>query len=149
MNYTSFVTLFAAAVFCLTASAQPQSKGTPRPLPDGDGKQILENACTTCHPITMITNAGHTREDWQLLMERMVAAGAGKNTGQGRTAASAAARRPELQATPPEMISDRAPMRSAETAARVRSSRITARWKDASRSSVRRGAAASHSSTEG
>src|SRR6516225_1384719 len=76
MNTNAFVTFFAAALFCSMASAQPQVKGTPRPLPEGDGKQILDNACTTCHPITMITNAGHTREDWQLVMERMVAAGA-------------------------------------------------------------------------
>src|SRR5215470_5127345 len=75
-SHITFLTLFASLIFCSAALAQPQGKGTPRPLPEGDGKQVLENACTTCHPITMITNSGHTREDWQLVMERMVAAGA-------------------------------------------------------------------------
>ena len=73
MNKNSFVTLLAAVVFSSATSAQPQSRRT---APEGNGKQILETACTTCHPITMITNAGHTREDWQLVMERMVSAGA-------------------------------------------------------------------------
>jgi virginiamycin B lyase len=79
MKYNSFVTILAAAVLCSTAFAQGGRKGSKQaaaPLPEGNGKQILESACTTCHPISMITNAGHTREDWQLVMERMMSAGA-------------------------------------------------------------------------
>src|SRR6266853_1579081 len=51
-------------------------KQAARPLPNGDAKALVETACTTCHPITMITTTGHSPEDWKLLVERMVAAGA-------------------------------------------------------------------------
>src|ERR1700724_1106310 len=63
--------------------------------------------------------------------------GEGKCTGYGNRADWAAARNPVLQATPPETIKERAPMRSAEAAARVSSSVITACWNEAKRSRVR------------
>src|ERR1700681_534481 len=75
--------------------------------------------------------------------------GVGKNTGYGRCAFRAAARRPELQATPPEMINVRAPIFSAEAVERRSSSSITVRWKDDKRSSVGRGVNRSQSSGDG
>ena len=63
-------------VISSTVSAQGQGGQPARPLPEGNGKTIVETACTVCHKATMITSTGHTREDWQLLMERMVSAGA-------------------------------------------------------------------------
>src|SRR6266566_4988987 len=69
MPRTSLIGLFTAMVFCSTVSAQ-------RPLPAGNGKALVETACTTCHAITLITGAGHTPAEWKLLVERMVAAGA-------------------------------------------------------------------------
>src|SRR6185503_10941263 len=68
--------LAAALVFCITVAAQGPGAQTSQPLPAGNGKAIVETACTTCHAANMITDAGHTAEDWKLLMERMVAAGA-------------------------------------------------------------------------
>ena len=44
--------------------------------------------------------------------------GLGKKTGYGNPAEAAAARRPEFEATPPETINARAPMFSADAAAR-------------------------------
>ena len=76
MSKNRVVVLATAVVLCLTASAQRQGKQASRPLPEGNAKTILETACTSCHAITMITSTGHTREDWQLVMERMVSAGA-------------------------------------------------------------------------
>src|SRR5579863_5731948 len=61
-------------------------------------------------------------------------AGVGKNTGHASPAARAAERRPALEATPPEIIRDRAPISSMQTAARRNSSSITVYWKEASRS---------------
>src|SRR5689334_17371308 len=52
-------------------------------------------------------------------------AGVGKNTGQGRLALLAAARNPAFAATPPEMITARAPISSAAAATRRSSSSIT------------------------
>lgn len=60
-------------LFCAGVAAQAQ---TTRPLPAGPAKAIVETACTACHAITLITGAGHTPQDWKLLVERMVAAGA-------------------------------------------------------------------------
>src|SRR6202034_3007005 len=66
-------TLFGlVTIFCLTVSAQGQNK----PLPAGNGKDIVATACTACHAITLITDGGHTPADWKLLVERMVSAGA-------------------------------------------------------------------------
>lgn len=63
-----------AVIFLLPAVQTPAQ--TQRPLPAGEAKSIVETACTACHAITLITGAGHTPEDWKLLVERMVAAGA-------------------------------------------------------------------------
>src|SRR6516164_4618238 len=62
--------LSSAIVICFAILLQGQS------LPNGDSKALVEKACTTCHAATMITSAGHTPEDWKLLVERMVSDGA-------------------------------------------------------------------------
>src|SRR5579864_3441397 len=70
-------TALTAMVFCCAISASGQEKQpAARPLPAGNGKAIVETACTACHELTLITTAGHTPEDWKLLVERMVSAGA-------------------------------------------------------------------------
>src|SRR5579862_127007 len=56
----------------------------------------------------------------------VASAGDGKCAGHGSPAERAAARKPLLEATPPAIISERAPIRPAESPARVSSSRITA-----------------------
>ncbi|HLH44771.1 MAG TPA: hypothetical protein VKV74_17415 [Bryobacteraceae bacterium] len=55
---------------------QAPERQAGRPLPAGDAQALVQAACTTCHPITMITGTGHTAEDWKLVVERMVSAGA-------------------------------------------------------------------------
>ena len=64
-----------ATIFCLGAFAQQKGKQQSG-LPDGPVKSLVAGACTTCHADTMITQNGHTREDWKLVVERMVSAGA-------------------------------------------------------------------------
>src|ERR1044071_5047419 len=64
-----------AMVFCLSAFAQQKGKQQAS-LPEGSEKNLVATACTTCHAETMITQNGHTREDWKLVVERMVSAGA-------------------------------------------------------------------------
>ena len=69
--------LLTAVVVCFAVSAHGQGQQpAARPLPAGDGKAIVETACTACHELTLITTAGHTPADWKLLVERMVSAGA-------------------------------------------------------------------------
>ena len=66
-------TILFGLIFFAALSAQGQ---TSRPLPAGNGKDIVATACTACHALTLITDGGHTPADWKLLVERMVAAGA-------------------------------------------------------------------------
>ena len=76
MRKNSLFGLLVLVVFCCSVSAQRSGGQAAPPLPAGDAKAIVDTACTTCHATTMITNAGHTPEDWKLLVERMVSAGA-------------------------------------------------------------------------
>src|SRR5262249_39741058 len=62
--------------FCYAISAQAPQGQPAQTLPEGNAKAIVNAACTTCHAVTMITGSGHTKEEWKLLVERMMAAGA-------------------------------------------------------------------------
>ncbi len=53
------------------ASGQAQSRNAG--LPDGDGKQLVEDVCTACHRTNLITrSSGYTREDWAELTSTMI-----------------------------------------------------------------------------
>lgn len=73
MTRTTTFSFVTAMLLCPALWAQGPKT---RPLPAGNAKAIVETACTACHAITLITGAGHTPEDWKLLVERMVSAGA-------------------------------------------------------------------------
>ena len=45
-------------------------------LPEGPAKQTVENACATCHALTRVTGAGHSRSEWDTVVHMMVNAGA-------------------------------------------------------------------------
>src|SRR3954469_18392325 len=45
-------------------------------MPDGPGKATVQAACTSCHDLQMLTRGYHDRQDWQLTLDRMIAAGA-------------------------------------------------------------------------
>jgi len=68
----SLTALCAGTALSIAGYAQAQTKQ----LPAGNAKALIEKSCTTCHALNMITSAGHTPEDWKLLVERMVSAGA-------------------------------------------------------------------------
>jgi virginiamycin B lyase len=76
MSKKSLFGVLIVVVYCCAVLAQGPGGQAAQSLPPGDGKAIVDSACTTCHAATMITNAGHTPEDWKLLVERMVSAGA-------------------------------------------------------------------------
>jgi virginiamycin B lyase len=69
--YTLSVTLFAAAFFFVVATVAAQQK--PVQLPEGDGKQLVQAMCTTCHETDQITrSSGYTREGWRELIQTMI-----------------------------------------------------------------------------
>ena len=76
MSKNCLLGLAIFVAFCCVVSAQGPAAPAAQTLPAGDAKAIVSSACTTCHAETMITSTGHTREDWKLLVERMVSAGA-------------------------------------------------------------------------
>src|SRR5437899_9107293 len=84
MNKNFLLGLLILTICCCTLWAQGPAGQPAQALPAGNAKAIVETACTTCHAATMITNTGHTPEDWKLLVERMVSAGA--EVGQNQIA---------------------------------------------------------------
>jgi len=64
--------LIAATVLTLVALVA-QAQGQAAALPDGAGKQMVENLCTGCHKTDMITrSSGYTREGWTELVSTMI-----------------------------------------------------------------------------
>ena len=52
----------------LTAAAQQTTE-----LPDGHGKELVENACLSCHRVNLITGStGYTHEQWENVISKMM-----------------------------------------------------------------------------
>jgi len=74
------IILPAGGMLLLASAALAQS--TPVLLPEGSGKATVEQACAACHALTNITNAGHSRADWETVLHMMVNNGAQVPPGQ-------------------------------------------------------------------
>ena len=61
----------AGMMFGLLAPAQAQNQ-----LPDGDGKEIVQRACTVCHGLGDIFRSGYQGDDWSRIVPSMVGYGA-------------------------------------------------------------------------
>src|SRR5262245_35571619 len=76
MQKSEFLVVIGTALLCTTliAGAQaPPAGRTQQALPEGNGKAIVETACSKCHGLNMITGSwGNTREGWQELVNSMV-----------------------------------------------------------------------------
>ena len=73
MTKMSLLLSVSAAPVLLSALALAQ---TQTPLPNGPAKQLVETACTVCHEIGRVTGSGHTPEEWNDVVHRMVMMGA-------------------------------------------------------------------------
>jgi len=60
-----------AAVLCAAGAAS----GAPE-LSDGEGKQEVEQVCTSCHSLQPIISERHTEAEWRAVVDRMAALGA-------------------------------------------------------------------------
>ncbi len=57
----------------LVCSAFPGTAAAQFVLPEGEGKDLVQALCTTCHQLNMIQNSsGYTREQWEELFGTMV-----------------------------------------------------------------------------
>ncbi|MBI2537709.1 MAG: cytochrome C [Gemmatimonadetes bacterium] len=66
---------FVAASLCGAVSARAQGpQRQPVQLPEGNGKELVEATCASCHGLNLLANsAGYTREGWELVLSSMVA----------------------------------------------------------------------------
>lgn len=64
--------IWILAVFlCLSGIARSQPE-----LPDGDGKQQVEQLCIGCHSLQPIVTIRHSQAEWRAEVDRMVGLGA-------------------------------------------------------------------------
>src|SRR5919106_5449861 len=62
---------FAVACFFMITPVAAQQQ--PAQLPEGEGKQLVQGMCTSCHDINLITrSSGYSREDWRELIQTMI-----------------------------------------------------------------------------
>ena len=59
----------------VVALSPVQLAQTPN-LPEGEGKDLTERACTTCHEIDLVTAERHSEQQWKALVDDMVRRGA-------------------------------------------------------------------------
>ncbi len=64
---------FSAALLVGPAIASPQP---PSPLPDGDGKALVERICAQCHSLDTVFRSRRTRQQWAAEIDKMIAKGA-------------------------------------------------------------------------
>jgi virginiamycin B lyase len=65
--------LLASAPFAFAQSPNP---GQPPQLPDGPGKDIVQQVCAGCHALGRFTNSGYSPEDWKTVIAMMRNVGA-------------------------------------------------------------------------
>ena len=61
-----FMLGFSLAILCA------QSQG----LPEGEGKNLVQNVCGSCHDADIVAAQKHTKEGWQGVVDEMIARGA-------------------------------------------------------------------------
>ncbi len=62
-----------------------QEKTVAVSLPSGFGKELVESRCTACHDLGRISAAKRTKDDWELIVNNMVARGATATPDEVRT----------------------------------------------------------------
>jgi competence protein ComEA len=68
--------LFAA--FSLTQAPRAQAQS----LPEGKGKDVVEDVCGGCHGTDLVSSRRATKEGWQYIVEDMVSRGASASNEQ-------------------------------------------------------------------
>lgn len=70
MRFFRLASLAAISTLAIGASAYAQE------LPEGQGKALVQSACTQCHGIDVIVRQPRSRDDWTDVVSRMVGNGA-------------------------------------------------------------------------
>lgn len=79
----AFVCLVAGSVRA-QSQAPPREETKPEELPEGEGKAILQRACTTCHDLAEVTKfrTYYSKADWRDIVVTMVKYGADLKDGE-------------------------------------------------------------------
>lgn len=80
LTLTVFLIVFAFVVLSCGVAATPVPP-TPTPTPH-PGLALVSSRCSTCHPLGLVENSKFSEQGWQVLVDRMVAAGAALNDDQ-------------------------------------------------------------------
>jgi mono/diheme cytochrome c family protein len=72
MNFIRAVLAFTAASIALLQAQPAQTQG----LPEGEGKDLTQQVCSTCHEIALVTAERHSEQQWKALVDDMVRRGA-------------------------------------------------------------------------
>ena len=62
-----------------------QEKTAAVSLPSGPGKELVESRCTACHDLERIATAKRAKDDWDRIVNNMVARGATATPDEART----------------------------------------------------------------
>jgi|SRR6185437_11737311 mono/diheme cytochrome c family protein len=67
---------FRVAVIAAGLSGATFSAAIAQELPPGDGRDVVQSACTACHGIDVIVSQRHTPDEWRDVVSEMVGNGA-------------------------------------------------------------------------
>src|SRR5436853_3090196 len=76
MRMTPVIAISATLSMCIIGA------GAQTALPNGAAKDVVENACSACHQLNIVTNAGHTAEEWNRIVGDMMMKGANITASQ-------------------------------------------------------------------
>lgn len=102
MKTRQLIPFSVLALFIVAGAAAPRAQA--QDLPDGDGKDVVVKACTSCHDADNFTSKKHTKAEWKEVVDTMIAYGAeisdanvevittylAKNYGKGEAPAASA-----------------------------------------------------------
>lgn len=77
----SFLKSVAFSLFGVASVAVPllciaSPAAAPRPLPEGQGKVIMQKSCVGCHSLAVVTSKRASSSEWVSIVQQMVARGA-------------------------------------------------------------------------
>src|SRR5262245_15641608 len=65
--------LMTAAAFPGAGQERGRGRGAAVMLPDGAGKEIVQEKCASCHALNLVANSGYSRAEWISTFDTMVA----------------------------------------------------------------------------
>ena len=58
-----------------TSPTGPTAVADAERLPPGDGRELIAVACTTCHDLTNVKSQKLSKDEWKVMVDRMVGYG--------------------------------------------------------------------------